>query len=708
MPRREKDAHLRRIQRLSPPVSSLKGIGPARAQALRDRGIHTVLDLLFLTPVRYEDRTRITPIREAAEGDPVLVKGRVVSGGEERFFRSGKKLFRILIRDEHGALELVWFRYRKPHLAGLLAPGTTLLAFGTVRPGRPRGQMIHPEVRAVHEASGGACPPLGVVPVYSAVKGVSAAALRSSMDEALRRHLPQLIDPVPPEISRAAGLPDLNTAIRGVHLPPPNASMDELRCLDTPFHRRLLFDRFFLVLLIVAYLKRRRAKRSVPPWVIPSTFWDDMGEWLPFRLTGDQGKAIGDVLADTTSGKPMNRLLVGDVGCGKTVVAVAAAHLCIRNGCQAAIMVPTQILARQHFEVFANLPQGMGFRPVLLTGNLGTQEKAEVQGRIREGEYNLILGTHALIQEGVSFPSLGLIVIDEQQRFGVKQRALLERKSPAVHRLVMSATPIPRTLAITLYGEMDLSIIREYPGTRTPVLTRLAGKTDKREVLETLRRRLSLGQRAFVVCPVIEGDEEGHLKDAVEMARRLERILTPPYRIGLIHGRLPAEQRESVMESFRRGLLDVLVGTTVIEVGVHVPEATLMIVEHPERFGLSQLHQLRGRVGRGVEPGLCFLMVPEDVPPRALLRLQTLVEIHDGFLIAGRDLAERGCGEFVGIRQAGAVEVDLSEMLRETELLERAGEAARRVIDQDPELESSANAPLKAFADSMLAGPLDI
>lgn len=708
MARRIKDAHLRQIQKLTQPVSSLKGIGPARDRLLQQRGIHTVLDLLFFTPIRYEDRTRISPIRETREGAPVLVKGEVISGGEERFFRSGKKLFKILIRDADGTLELVWFQYRKPYLTGLLSPGTTLLAFGSVRAARLRKQMIHPEIRAISEEAGESSLPPGIVPVYSAVRGLSSAALRSTMAEALRRHLPQLIDPVPTEIISAIGLPDLNTAIRGVHLPPEQSPMEELQRFDTPFHRRLLFDRFFLVLLIVAFLRRQRSKRSVPRWAVPATFWEDLRRWLPFRLTGDQGKAIGDILADTTSGKPMNRLLLGDVGCGKTVVAAAAAHICIRNGRQAALMAPTQILAHQHFEYFSDLPEEMGFRPVLLTGSLKNREKAGVHGRISEGQHNLVIGTHSLIQEGVSFPTLGLIIIDEQQRFGVRERALLDQKRPGAHQLVMTATPIPRTLALTLYGEMDLSIIREYPGTRVPVLTRLAGETQKRDVLETLRHRLSLGQRAFVVCPVIEEQEEGHLKDAVEMARRLRKILTPPHRIGLIHGRLPPEQRESVMEDFRKGLLQVLVGTTVIEVGVHVPEATLMIVEHPERFGLSQLHQLRGRVGRGVDPGLCFLMVSGDVPQRALVRLETLVESHDGFRIAQQDLEERGCGEFVGRRQAGVAELDLSELIRETELLERAREAAGRVIDQDPDLSGPANAPLKAFVESMLAGPLDL
>ena len=708
MPRRKKDAHLRQVQTLTQPVSSLKGIGPARARALHERDIRTVLDLLFFTPIRYEDRTRITPIREAGEGDPVLVKGKVLSGGEERFFRSGKKLYKILIRDADAVLELVWFQYRKPYLAGLLTPGATLLAFGTVRAGRPRKQMIHPEVRPVSEGADGSSLPPGMVPVYSAVRGLSAAAVRSTLDEALRIHLPQVIDPVPAEITAAVGLPDLITAIRGVHMPPPQSTVEELRRFDTPFHRRLLFDRFFLVLLIVAFLRRRRSERSLPRWSVPPAFREDMRRWLPFTLTGDQWKAIDDILADTTSGRPMNRLLLGDVGCGKTVVAATAAHLCIRNGRRAALMAPTQILARQHFEYFSTLPEEMGFLPVLLTGSLSSREKAGVQGRVSEGRHNLVIGTHALIQEGISLPSLGLIIIDEQQRFGVKERALLDQKGPDAHQLVMTATPIPRTLAITLYGEMDLSLIREYPGPRVPILTRLAGKSQKREVLETLRHRLSLGQRAFVICPIIEGEEEGHLKDAVEMARRLRKILTPPYRIGLIHGRLPAEERESVMEDFRKGLLQVLVGTTVIEVGVHVPEATLMIIEHPERFGLSQLHQLRGRVGRGVEPGQCFLMVSGELPERAFVRLQTLAESHDGFQIAQQDLAERGCGEFVGVRQAGAAELDLSEMLRETDLLERAREAARQVIDQDPKLSRPANAPLKAFVESMLSRPLDI
>jgi ATP-dependent DNA helicase RecG len=706
--RLRKDAYLKHVHKLSQPVSSLKGIGPKRALWFNQKGIRTVLDLFFFTPIRYEDRTRISPITEAEDGDQVVVRGKVIQGGEDRFYPSRKRLFKIRIRDKEGILELIWFQYRKPHLTLFAVPGKDLIAYGRVRRDRGRKQMVHPEVRMVAAPGDSTDYRLGIYPTYSVIRGISTSAVRSTIRGALETYLPSLVDPVPGVITADLGFPDLPTAIRHVHFPPIGSSVDHLNEFDTPYHRRLTFDRFFVVMLIITYLKRCRDRRSGPIWRIWPGLWEDLDLWLPFKLTTHQVRAVNDMIHDFTCGKAMNRLLIGDVGCGKTVVAAVAAHISVRNGHQVALMVPTQVLASQHLEYFSSLSDTMGFRPVLLTSRLKKAEREDIHEGIRHGVTNLVIGTQSLIQEGVSFSRLGLIIIDEQQRFGVRERALMDRKGENPHLLVMTATPIPRTLAITVYGDMDISVIAEYPMKRTPVATQLVTEEEKRGVFQALKRRLSQGQQAFVICPAIEASEDEHLKDAVEMAGKLKKILTPPFRIGLIHGRLSAEEKDAVMDDFRKGLIDLLVGTTVVEVGVHVPKATLMVIEHPERFGLSQLHQLRGRIGRGLEPGLCFLMASKNLSEKAVSRLKTLVENHDGFEIAQKDLEQRGHGEFIGMRQAGVGELDLSEMIRESELLSKAKEAAQRVIDDDPGLSKPEHGPLRVFVESVLARPLDL
>lgn len=672
------------------------------------KGIRTLLDLLFFIPIRYEERTRITSIHQAIEDENGVILGRVTSGGEERFPRSRKRLFRILVVDDGGgAMELIWFRYRKPHLSAVSTPGTMLAAYGKVRKGNYRKQMIHPEIRVVSER--GPIDPglVGAFPVYSAVRGIAPSALRKIIEAALGLYLPSLIDPVPDEIRKENGLPDLAAAIKNVHVPPAAACMQEFNEFNTPFHRRITFDRFFLVMLVVAFLKRRRLKRPAPMLSIPPGWWKDLSASLSFDLTEGQSKALKDILDDFASGRAMNRLLMGDVGCGKTIVAALAAALCVRNGYQAALMTPTRLLAEQHLGYFSDLPPGMGFRTVLVSGRLKREARLTLYREIKEGKHNLIIGTQSLVQEGLSFRNLGLVIIDEQQRFGVRERALLDRKGVHSHQLVMTATPIPRTLAIAAYGDLDVSEIRQFPVGRAPVCTHLITNEPKRTVFEKLSERLAKGQQAFVICPAIEGGEE-EMKDAVRMAQRLMALLSPRYQIGLIHGRLSPEDRESVMERFRKGRVHLLVGTTVLEVGVHVPGATVMIVEHPERFGLSQLHQLRGRVGRGSEPGLCFLMAGDNIHEKALQRLQVLVEHEDGFEIARKDLEQRGYGQFAGTRQVGIGELDISEMLRESELLSKAIEAANKLIGLDPDLSKPEHRLLRTFVDSMLVSPVDI
>jgi ATP-dependent DNA helicase RecG len=696
--------HIKQLQPVTLPISTLKGVGPKRAVYFARKGIHTILDLFFFTPLRYEDRTSVRLVGACPEGVPSLVRGRVVSGGEERFFPSRTRVFKIQLKDDSGELELLWFNYRKPHLARFTAAGTELFAYGAVKMNRGRLQMVHPDLWTP-EGRGDS---LGFCPVYSSFPGVSPALLRAIVRKALDEYLGTIADPVPGKILEGIGLPPLEQALRGVHFPPGDSVLSELNQQRTPSHRRLLFDRFFLVMLTIAFRRKARRAQEGSTWVCPSQIEDDFSLFFPFTLTSEQVSAFRDILQDLGSGKPMNRLLLGDVGCGKTAVAALTAFVAVMNGTQAAIMAPTQVLANQHFDYFSSLPREMGLRPILMTSALKKADREEACRKILNGSCNLVVGTQSLIQDEVRFANLGLVVIDEQQRFGVRERALMDRKGRNPHQLVMTATPIPRTLAMTVYGDMDISMIREYPAGHKSVLTRLVEETEKRKVFDFLRRRLALGQRAFVICPVIEDSEDADLKSAVETAERLRKILPPPFRIGLMHGRLAAHEKESVMGDFRSGKIHVLVGTTVVEVGVHVPDATVMIIEHPERFGLAQLHQIRGRVGRGAERGVCVLMASAGLSDRALCRLRIMTENCDGFEIAQKDLEQRGHGELIGMRQAGLGELDLSEMMSEPELLLLAKEKADLLLESDPELLDPRHHGLKNFVESILTRPIDI
>jgi ATP-dependent DNA helicase RecG len=704
MPRR-RDEHLRQIQNLTLPVTHLKGIGAKRAEMLARKGLQTILDLLFFAPIRYQDRTRITPIHAAEEGVPLLVKGEVIRGGEERFFQRRKRLFKIQLRGEESSLELLWFQYRKPHMNRLALPATELLAYGVIRQNRGRRQMIHPDITLLEK--GAAAESLGYCPVYSATEGISANMMRTIIRSALDGYLQAIIDPIPREVTHRLGLPNLTEAIKNVHFPPKKMVMDHLAQFDTPFHKRLNFDRFFLVMLIIAFRKKTRLRRSGDIYDVSTGLMKDLEKFFPFKMTPDQLRAIKDVAKDLTSGRPMNRLLLGDVACGKTVIAVVAAYLAARNNFQTAVMVPTQVLANQHFEYFSGLPDAMKFRPVLLTGQISAPERRKIYQKIAAGDYNVIIGTQSLIQEKIRFANLGFVIIDEQHRFGVRERALMDLKGQNPHQLIMTATPIPRTMAITVFGDMDISVIKTYPKGRKPPITQLVNKDQKRNVMEVLEEKLKLGQKAFVICPVIDDSEDRDLKSALGMAEKLKNIFRPRFQTGLIHGRLSPDEKERVMDQFRHGPIDILVGTTVIEVGVDVPKATVMVIEHPERFGLAQLHQLRGRVGRGPDRAICFLILPEKIPEGSVSRLQTLVENHDGFKIAQRDLELRGQGELTGMRQAGVGELNYFDIMQDWDLLSKAKVEAQRLIEADPDLSSPKNLPLKRVVESVLSVPLD-
>jgi len=702
----KKNPRFDHIQRLSLPIRLIKGIGPKRAALLGLKGLNTILDLFYFTPIRYEDHSKISPINCVENGCPCLVKGSVVEGKEEKFYHSRKRIYRITISgDEEEILELLWFHYIKPHLAGFSRPGLKITAYGTMKISGRKRQMFHPDVAISEHVLKDTS---GYIPVYSSVKGISENTLRNLMQISMDNHLKDLIDPIPSGLLDRLHLPDLRVSIKGVHFPPQDYSMELLDRSETPFHKRLIFDRFFYLMLVMAFRKKVKNKISKPIYMIPHSLEEDIKRFFKFNLTSDQREAVKDILSDFKSGHPMNRMLMGDVGTGKTAIAAIAAHVTVMNNHQVALMVPTQILAEQHLDYFSNMPESMGLHPVLVTGDMNKGERERVYQKIKDEEYNLIIGTQSLIQEDLIFSDLGLAIIDEQHRFGVRQRALMDRKGDSPHIIVMTATPIPRSLAIAIYGDMDISIVKEYPRGHRPVKTFLIDKTQKKWAFERLKECISSGRQAFIICPVIEETEDSDLKGAREMYNRLKRTLSLPYNIGMVHGRMPSDERDGIMQAFYKRQIDILVATTVVEVGVHVPNATVMIIEHPERFGLAQLHQLRGRVGRGKDEGMCLMILPDDFSEKTEARLKAIAESHDGFEIAQKDLEFRGHGELTGLRQAGIGEIEPSEIIRYQELLVEAKKCAQDLIQSDPDLLHPDHRYLKIMMESISGGYHDL
>ena len=680
-------------------------MGQKRAAYFSRRGLRTVLDLLFFTPVRYQDRSRFTPVPELREGQPALVRGFVSSGREVRSGRGRKSFYRILLSGEDGTVELVWFYYRKAHLDEWARPGTELMAYGGVRQIGQRSSMAHPDVQ--FPVNGSPLHPPGIHPVYASVEGVPDSVVRGAIQAALDRHAPRIDDPVPRNILDELGLPSLAEALFQTHRPPVHVSVEQLHRSNTPAQKRLVFDRFLLVILALGTLRIRRARRHAPVCRVPGDDLKEIAARFPFQFTPDQAGAFQDTARDLASGRVMNRIVMGDVGCGKTAVAAAAAHLCARNGMQTAVMAPTRLLAEQHLATFSALAERLAFRPVLFSGALRAEERRRVLEGIRTGEANVVVGTHALVHDTPIFHRLGLAVIDEQQRFGVQDRARLTDRGGNPHLLVLTATPIPRTLGRMLYGDMDISRIHRHPEGRKPVITRIVGEEEKRELAASLAETLNAGQQVIVVCPAVTSSEDSGLKSVEEMTQGLKRFYSPRFRVGAIHGRLSTEKRVEVMERFRKGRIQILVATTVIEVGVDVPNATVMVVEHPERFGLAQLHQLRGRIGRGTVQGTCYLVCPSELSDAALGRLEALVDTADGFEIAERDLALRGHGELTGVRQAGVGELDLEEVMNHSECVEWARKAAETILARDPALRDPEHASLGRLVGAVLTDAAD-
>ncbi|MDE3216888.1 MAG: ATP-dependent DNA helicase RecG [Gemmatimonadota bacterium] len=674
---------------LETPITYLKGVGPRRAAAFQKMNVKTAGDLVWLVPHRYEDASTVSPIARLRTGEEATVIGRVVSKGILPT-RKGLRIFQAVLQDDSGMIEAAW--PGQPFLDRAIEKGDVLLASGTVR--FYHGRQLAPRefVNLGPDDQGTARG--RVLSVYPATEGLSFKVIRHIVDANVPALLPQVQEYFPREILDAAGVVGIGDALRMVHQ--PRTMAEAIAGRD-----RLAFEELFFVHLLHQRVKAlaRETRRGIR-FENRRNLTTRLRESLPYTLTNAQVRALREIVGDMCSDRRMHRLLQGDVGSGKTIVALFAALLALENGYQAAIMVPTELLAEQHHRTITNLLSPLGIRPVLLTGSLGGRERKAVAARLARAEPalvaewpELVIGTHALVQEATAFARLGFVAVDEQHRFGVEQRQALAAKGEMPDVLLMSATPIPRSLALTIYGDLDLSVLDERPPGRRPVTTLFRGGKARDRVMQFVDRELERGRQAYVVYPVIEESEKLDVRAATTMYEALRAGPFAHRRVALLHGRVPNDERDDIMRRFRDGTIDLLVATTVIEVGIDVPNATVMVIEHPERFGLSQLHQLRGRVGRGGEQSYCVLL--GDVGRDARARLQIFVDTEDGFAIAEADLRLRGMGDLFGERQSGVPTFTVADPVRDAALSARAREAAAGLLARDPELRERADAPLR-------------
>ncbi|WP_288106002.1 ATP-dependent DNA helicase RecG [Sedimenticola sp.] len=667
------------------PVTALKGVGSRNSEKLAKIGIRTVQDILFHLPFRYQDRTRVVPIGSLRPGDSVVVEGEIELA-DIRFGRRRSLLVRLA--DGSGALTLRFFHFSAAQKSALNR-GSRLRCYGEVRPGPAGYEMVHPEYQRITE---GESPQVeeSLTPVYPTTEGMHQLSWRAMAGRALallQADPAALPEWLPDELLRRFRLPDLTDALGYLHRPPPDAPQQQLLAGSHPAQQRLAFEELMAHQLSLRETRLRQKHLDAPILSATAEWTRPFLKRLGFSLTGAQRRVLQEIARDLQQPHPMMRLVQGDVGSGKTVVAALAALQALEAGHQVALMAPTELLAEQHLRVFREWLEPLGLEVAWLTGRHKGKVREHLLDDLRAGRIRIVVGTHALFQADVTFHALGLVIIDEQHRFGVHQRMALREKgsgSAMPHQLIMTATPIPRTLAMTAYADLDLSIIDELPPGRTPVATVVIPDSRRAEVVERVRSACVAGRQAYWVCTLIEESEALQCQAAEDTVCMLQEVL-PELRIGLVHGRLKPLEKETVMAAFKQAELDLLVATTVIEVGVDVPNASLMIIENPERLGLAQLHQLRGRVGRGAVESHCVLMYHPPLSQHAQQRLGVMRETNDGFLIARKDLELRGPGEVLGTRQTGEMQFRIADLLRDQPLLEEVQQAAQLLLEQYPE-----------------------
>jgi len=682
------------MEKLARPAQFVKGVGPKIGMLLARKGLKTVEDLLLFMPRKYEDRRVIKPIARAESGRKETVVGTVVRAEIHPYQK--RKVFEAVIRDDTAALKAKWFKGSFAYLRNLFKPGCRVILTGELRMYRFQPEMIHPDFEILEEGEESHLHFKRIVPIYSETEGIGQKHLRRILLHAVEDYARYMPGPIPRDICDRQGLIDIIEAVRAVHFPGPDEDMSRLNAMRSDGHRRLIFDELFYFELAMALKHAGNVLDEGIAFRTGGELTDRFLSILPFRLTAAQRRVIAEIHGDMARPSPMHRLLQGDVGSGKTVVSMAAMLTACDNGYQAALMAPTEILAEQHHRNVGRWAESLGLRAALLVGGMRGPEKREIARQIEAGEVHIVVGTHALIQEGVEFRKLGLAVVDEQHRFGVVQRATLRAKGMNPDVLVMTATPIPRTLAMTVYGDLDISVIDEMPPGKKPVRTKVFYERERPRVYEIIRKEIAKGNQVFIVYPLVTESEALDLKDATRMAEHLQRDVFPDLRVGLIHGRMKGPEKEQIMQAFNGRGLDILVATTVIEVGIDIPQASLMVIEHAERFGLAQLHQLRGRVGRSDIPSYCILMTGSRGSDVARRRLAVMEQTHDGFRIAEADLEIRGPGEMMGTRQSGLPDFRVADILRDGRLLGDAREEAFRLVRKDPRLQKPEHALLRA------------
>jgi len=671
---------------LATPLQFVKGVGPRRAADLERVGLLTVEDLLLRFPLRYENRAALVQVKSLRPGQVATVLGEVLSSGLRMTRRPGFRLFELIVRDPTGPVRAVF--PNQAFLRDVFKPQQQVVLHGPVEFRGSGGlQFTNPEyevVRSDADEDDATVHTGRIVPIYEKAGSVTTRMQRTLVHRLLAQLPAEIADPIPEEVRTRRSLPDRRQAILETHFPSAGADVDALNTCRAPAQQRLIFEEFFLFQAGLVLRKRRQASsRKTRAVIVNDDIREAARKVLPFKLTGGQRDALREIVTDMQRPEPMNRLLQGDVGAGKTIVAMLAAVVAMENKFQVAFMAPTEILADQHYLTIRRLLDASRIRVASLTGSLPAAKRRAALAELASGTTNLVVGTHALAEEAVKFKDLGLVIIDEQHRFGVLQRATLRAKGSNPDVLVMTATPIPRTLALSAYGDLDVSVIPDLPPGRLPIKTTAKPESRREEVYRLARRELEQGRQVYVVYPLVEDSEKVDLRAATAMSDHLQAEIFPEYSVALLHGRLKQEEKDRVMAAFARGDVHVLVATTVIEVGVDVPNATLMIVEHAERFGLSQLHQLRGRVGRGAGASTCVLLYQPPLGDAGRERLDALVETNDGFVIAERDLALRGPGDFFGTRQSGLPTLRVGDLMRDHAVMEDARREAVAFLDRD-------------------------
>lgn len=669
----------RGTQLLSTPLETIRGVGPRVLEKLAKLGLHTVEDALYCLPFRYEDRRQLKKIAQLLPGTDQVFAGEITYAAETVTPRARKKIFEAMVIDGSGQVALKWFRYRGDWMKKQFAVGRKAVFIGEIKRFGALREVHHPDVEFLPEGADAETilrdDPLSfgrILPVYPLTEGLPQKSLRKIMKEVVDRYAPLAVSAIPDDIASRAQLLPLTEAFRQAHWPEADVSLAALEEGRDAARRTLVFDEFFFLELGLALKRRGVVLEEGIPFQVEHRYTKPLAKMLPFQLTAAQRRVLGEIKADLMAPHPMNRLVQGDVGCGKTIVALMAALIAIENDTQVAVVAPTEILAEQHYLQFHRWLEALGLRCALLTGSQSGKEKREILDAVRKGAVHLVVGTHALLQEGVEFRQLGLGIIDEQHRFGVRQRGVLKRKGISPHILVMTATPIPRTLSLTLYGDLALSVIDELPPGRTPVVTKVLTENSRERAYDFIKKEIGQGRQAYIVYPLVKESEKSDLLAASEGAAQLQAEIFPESKVGLLHGQMKPDEKEAVMSAFKNRRIDILVSTTVIEVGIDVPNATVMLVEHAERFGLAQLHQLRGRVGRGAEQSHCLLIRSQRCSEDGMKRLQVMTETNDGFRIAEADLEIRGPGEFLGTRQSGLPDFRVANLLRDGRVLEEA------------------------------------